>query len=161
MKIHEFSCIFMIFMNFHENRRKVENGPAAAHHAQRLLFPMAFYRFWRPSGPESGKSAKRVNSTHFHTFSLHFHLNSTSFPPRFHNVFTPIQHLFTSFSCHSRAHSASSAACKRLYIALYCCILLYTVSRRARALFRRPCPNPLFGWAARRPRGPSRDMEGR
>jgi hypothetical protein len=33
-------------------------------------------------------------------------------------------------------------------------------ARRARALFRRPCPNPPIGWAAR-PRGPSRVTEGR
>ena len=59
----------MNFMNFHENRKKVKNGPAAAHHAQTLLKPMLFYRFWRPSGPESGKSGKKCD---FHPFSLIF-----------------------------------------------------------------------------------------
>ena len=72
----------MIFMNFHENRKKVKNGPAAAHRAQTLLKPMLFYRFWRPSGPESGKSGKKCD---LHSFSLIFmkfgenHLKSAIF----------------------------------------------------------------------------------
>ena len=58
--------------NFRRKRfsaQKSENGPAAAHHAQTLLKPMLFYRFWRPSGPESGKSGKKCD---FHPFPLIF-----------------------------------------------------------------------------------------
>ena len=66
MEILQFSWISMAFMDFPENCKKVEHGPAAAHHAQTLLKPMLFYRFWRHSGPESGKSAKKCD---FHLFS--------------------------------------------------------------------------------------------
>ena len=56
----------MNFVKLHENCENVKNRHAAAHHAQKLLFPMEFHRFWRPSAPESGKCCKMCN---FHPFS--------------------------------------------------------------------------------------------
>ena len=60
---------FMNFMNFHEIRGKVENGPAAAHRAQRLLFPMVFIGSGGRPGPKVENPLKRVISTHFHPFA--------------------------------------------------------------------------------------------
>ena len=75
----------MTFHDFRESSwklQKSENRPSGGAPCSNTVKTKAIYRFWRPSGPESGKSGKKCDShpfspifmefTDFHQFSANF-----------------------------------------------------------------------------------------